>query len=241
VKAKKPLIVSMGDVAASGGYYVTCASDTVFADEGTITGSIGVVGGKLATTDMWNKVGITFKSYKRGAHADMLSSAKVFSKEEREHVQAWMDEIYGVFKGHVTTSRGKKLKKPIDELAGGRVYTGRQALELGLVDKIGSLDDAVKFAAAEAKLDKYELRIVPEPKGFLEMLLDGSGEEKTSDKRLNGRTMVQESPFLQAALPLLQRLDPQRLAAVRMALMRLDLLEREGAVLMAPEFIVGSK
>jgi protease-4 len=241
VKAKKPLVVSMGDVAASGGYYVSCASDTVFADEATITGSIGVVGGKMATTDMWNKVGISFKGYKRGAHADMLSSSHVFTAEERTHVQAWMDEIYGVFKGHVTASRGKKLKKPIDELAGGRVYSGRQALELGLVDKIGTLDDAVKFAASEAKLDKYELRVVPEPKGFFEMLLEGSGEDKTSDKRLGARSPAQDSPLLQAALPLLRQLDPQRLAAVRMALLRLDLLQRDGVVLMAPEIIVGAK
>jgi protease-4 len=242
VKAKKPLVVSMGDVAASGGYYVTCAADTVFADDATITGSIGVVGGKLATTDMWSKVGITFKDYKRGKNAGLLSSAQVFSTEERDHVQSWMDEIYGVFKGHVTAARGKKLKKPIDELAGGRVYTGRQALELGLVDKIGTLDDAVRFAAAEAKLekDKYEVRSVPDPKNFLELLFEGtSDDEKSSDKRLGARLGLRSPSLLEAALPVLEKLDPQRLAAVKLALFRLDLLQRDGVVLMAPEMVLG--
>jgi protease-4 len=239
VKEKKPLVVSMGDVAASGGYYVACAADTVFADEATITGSIGVVGGKLATTDMWNKVGITFKGYPRGKHADLLSSARVFSPEERTHMQSWMDEMYGVFKGHVTAARGKKLKKPIDELAGGRVFTGGQALELGLVDKLGTLEDAIKFAASAAKLDKYELRVVPEPKSFFELLLDDSAGDKSSEKRLGAPLAPGRSSLLEAALPLINTLDPQRVAKVRLALTRLELIQREGIVLMAPEFLLG--
>jgi protease IV len=239
VKARKPLVVSMGPVAASGGYYVTCAAETIFADEATITGSIGVVGGKLATTDMWNKIGIKFKSYERGKQAGLLSSATVFNPGQRVHMQAWMDEIYGVFKNHVTTARGKKLKKPIDELAGGRVYTGRQALELGLVDKIGTLDDAVKFAAREAKLDKYELRVVPEPKNFLEQLLEPDSDDKTSEKRLVSLFGSSDSSWLRAALPVFEKLDPARLDALRLALVRLDLLQREGVVLMAPEMIIG--
>src|SRR5205085_5197410 len=124
VKAKKPFVVSMGDVAGSGGYYVACGADTIFADESTITGSIGVVSGKFATNDMWKKVGVTFHAYQRGKNAGILATDKVFTPEERKRMQAWMDEIYDVFKGHVVAIRGKKLKKPIDELAGGRVYTG---------------------------------------------------------------------------------------------------------------------
>ena len=84
LKAKKPFVVSMGDVAASGGYYVACSSDVIFADDATITGSIGVVGGKFATNPMWKKIGITFKDYKRGANAGLLSSAEAFSPAERE-------------------------------------------------------------------------------------------------------------------------------------------------------------
>src|SRR5262249_41521016 len=85
------------------------------------------------------------------------------------------DEIYDVFKGHVVAIRGKKLKKPIDELAGGRVYTGKQALELGLVDRIGTLRDALDFVAAQAKVKDYDVRVVPAPKNFLERVL---GEHK---------------------------------------------------------------
>src|SRR5205085_741592 len=87
VKAKKPFVVSMGNVAGSGGYYVACAADTIFADEATITVSIGVVSGKLATNDMWKKAGITFKLYQRGKNAAMLTSGEVFSPEERQRLQ----------------------------------------------------------------------------------------------------------------------------------------------------------
>jgi protease-4 len=180
VKAKKPFVVSMGNVAGSGGYYVACAADTVFADASTITASIGVVSGKLVTTPMWNKIGITFKPYARGQSAALFNSNEVFSPAERAQMQAFMDEIYGVFKQHVTDSRGKRLKKPLDEIAGGRVYTGRQALELGLVDKLGTLNDAIVYIAKEAKLQDgtYEVRPVPEPKNFLEQLMERSQDAK---------------------------------------------------------------
>lgn len=241
VKAKKPLIVSMGDVAGSGGYYVACGSDTIFADESTITGSIGVVAGKLATADMWNKVGITWKEYNRGANAAILNSSRTFSPEERQKLQAWMDDIYGVFKGHVTAIRGSRLKKPIDDLAGGRVYTGRQALDLGLVDKIGTLDDAVKFAASQAKMEKYELRVVPEPKNFLDQLLESASGEKDEDKVSLSSSMAvakSRSSLLEAAIPQLRGLDPERIASVLHAFQQLQILQDEGVVLMTPEFFV---
>ena len=183
VKAKKPLVVSMGNVAGSGGYYVACGTDMVFADEATITGSIGVVGGKLATSGLWDKVGIKWKSYGRGANAAILSTAQPFTEAQCNRMQAWMDDIYGVFKDHVVAIRGSKLKKPIDELAGGRVYTGKQALDLGLVDRLGTLSDAVKHVAEQAKLDKYEIRVVPEPKSFLQTLLGNAMGEDDDDSK----------------------------------------------------------
>src|SRR5262249_8704078 len=147
VKAKKPFVVSMGDVAGSGGYYVACASDLIFADETTVTASIGVVGGKLATSAMWKKGGVTFKSYKRGEYASLLAANEVFTPSERQRIQNWMNDVYEVFKGHVRAIRSERLKKPLDELAGGRVFTGRQALDLGLVDRIGGLQDAIAYVA----------------------------------------------------------------------------------------------
>jgi len=241
VKAKKPLVVSMGDVAGSGGYYVACASDTIFADESTITASIGVVSGKLVTNPMWAKVGITFTPYQRGKNAAMLSSARPFNTEEREKMQAYMDEVYGVFKGHVRDIRGSKLKKPIDELAGGRVFTGKQALELGLVDKIGTMQDAIHFAAGQAKVSEYDVRIVPEPKNFIEQILEATGGGKDDPKKLDAATRgvrLAGPSLLDLAAPHLKDLDPDRVRVIRTALQQLQTLHREGVSLMMPEFLV---
>ncbi|HJT36098.1 MAG TPA: signal peptide peptidase SppA [Pirellulales bacterium] len=240
VKAKKPFVVSMGGVAASGGYYVSCGAETIFADEATITGSIGVVGGKLATTNLWNKLGIKWKGYQRGANASILSSMQVFTPEQRKHMQEWMDEIYGVFKGHVTEGRAGKLKKPIDELAGGRVYTGKQALDLGLVDKLGTLDDAVAYAAEQAKLKAgdYELRVVPEPKNFIEQLLEDVEGSKDTSKHVQLATGLRSSPLLSSALPYLDQLDPARVRAVLATLRQLEIIRAEGAALVAPGFVI---
>ncbi len=241
VKAKKPLVVSMGNVAASGGYYVACGTDIIYADEATITGSIGVVGGKLATSGLWNKVGISWKAYGRGANAAIMSTSHPFNDSQRMRMQSWMDDIYGVFKGHVVAVRGQKLKKPIDDLAGGRVYTGRQALDLGLVDRIGTLHDAIKEAAEQAKIEKYEVRLFPEPKSFIQTLLGsamGEDDDDANGVSLSGATTARSFPLLEAVLPYLRELDGQRLQAVMTSLGRLELIQREGAVLMMPEIVV---
>jgi protease-4 len=222
----------MGDVAGSGGYYVTCAADNVFADDATLTASIGVVGGKLATTDMWNKIGVTFKGYQRGAGAGILSTDATFTPEQRQRMQNWMDEIYGVFKDHVTAIRGSKLKKPIDDLAAGRVFTGRQALDLGLVDRIGTLQDAIAFAADQAKMKEYEVRTVPEPKNFLQKLMEKSAgdDDQTSHVTASGGG----DWIAKLAEPYLAGMDPAHLRIVRMALGQLQLIQREQVMLMMP-------
>jgi protease-4 len=233
LKAKKTFVVSMGDVAGSGGYYVACAADTIFADDTTLTGSIGVVGGKLATTEMWKKIGITFKEYKRGENAGIFSSEAVFTESERARVKALMDDVYAVFKSHVTAIRGKRLKKPIDDLAGGRVYTGKQAHEFGLVDRIGSLNAAVAFAAEQAKIKDYDVRVVPEPKNFIEQLMEqlsGSEDEDTGHIRL----VAGQDSLVNLAAPYLQHLDPRRTAAVISILRQLQILQTEGVALTMP-------
>jgi protease IV len=232
VKAKKPLVVSMGDVAASGGYYVTCAADTVFADNASITASIGVVGGKLCTTDMWNKIGITFKAYSRGANAGILSSDTAFSPSERRQMMSWMNEIYGVFKDHVTAIRGQKLKKSIDDLAGGRVFTGRQALDLGLVDRIGTLADALVFAADQAKATDYLVRTIPQPKNALQRLLEQSsgGDDDTDHVSLGASS----NWIAQLAAPYLAAMDPTHAGMVRIAFGQLAMIQREQVMLMLP-------
>jgi protease-4 len=235
VKSKKPFTVSMGNVAGSGGYYVACAADTIFADESTITASIGVVSGKLATAGLYDKLGISFKSYRRGQNSGMLASGDVFTPGERLKMRAYMDEIYGVFKGHVTAIRGTRLKKPIDDLAGGRVYTGKQAIELGLVDRLGTLHDAIKFVADQAKVSDYEVRVVPKPKSFLEQLMEAGD----SDEPRKGLDVLHRPTLLELAQPYLRSIDPSRSGLVRMALGRLELINREGVILMMPEIGLG--
>ena len=234
-RLKKPLIVSMGTVAGSGGYYVACGAETIFADATTLTGSIGVVSGKLAMEEMWKKIGITFKEYKRGQNAGIMSMNDVFSPGERAQMQVFMDEIYTIFKKHVTDNRGKRLKKPIDEIAGGRVYTGKQALDLGLVDKVGTLTDAVAHAAKQANVDEYDVRVVPEPKNFLELLK----EELSGNKPDTGRLQhsLSNSALIDLAKPYLQHMDRQAANAVISALRRLEILRQEGVVLSMPEII----
>lgn len=240
VKAKKPIIVSMGDVAGSGGYYVACAADTIYADPSTITGSIGVVGGKFATSEMFKKVGISVKTYSRGKNAELLSSERPWSEAERAKMQSHMDAIYNVFKGHVTAIRGDRLKKPIDELAGGRVYTGKQGLELGLVDKLGSLQDAIVHVAKDAKLEKYEVRTIPEAKNFLDALLAdlaGDSEEDLSHVAIGRLRAALRGSLVDAAAPYLQQVDPTRAALVREGLGNMEWMQREGVLLMTPSVV----
>jgi protease-4 len=238
VKAKKPFVVSMGDVAGSGGYYVACGADTIFADPATVTASIGVVAGKLVTTDAWDKVGINFESFERGKSAAMLSSSRTFSDEERTSLQAWMDEVYETFKGHVTAIRGDRLKKDIDELAGGRVFTGKQALDLGLVDRLGGLDDAIQAVAKEAGVKEFEIRVVPRPKGFADLLRESlTGEEPEGDPLSS--TSVRLFPgdslsITRLALPYLQKLEPTRLDSISKALQQLEIVQKEQATLAMP-------
>jgi protease-4 len=245
VKARKPLVVSMGNVAGSGGYYVSCGADTIFADATTITASIGVIGGKLVTTDMWGKLGITWHAHQRGANADLLNSAKPFTDKERQIITKYMEEVYGVFRSRVTDGRGEKLTQPIDELAGGRVFTGSQAKERGLVDKIGTLGDAIKFAAAEASIADYDVRVLPEPKNLMDVLLEAfSGKTDDDDFRIDSGTrgpalLGRGTPLTDVVLPLLQDLDPMRARALLQALTRLRLVHQEHVILMMPvDFVI---
>jgi protease-4 len=193
----------------------------------------------------------------------MLDSDDVFTPDERAAMQGYMNDVYEVFKKHVTTIRGNRLKKKIDDLAGGRVYTGQQALDLGLVDKIGTLDDAIGHVAKQANLKDYEVRVVPRPKGLLEMLLSDLTEKDSDSQQLStgggalvaagagaaiaprvGAAVVLPHPrhpnaLLDLAMPMLGGVDPKRMEAIKLALMRLSLLQQERVVLMMPELVLG--
>jgi protease IV len=150
-------------------------------------------------------------------------------------MRIFMDDIYGVFKNHVIESRGNRLKKPLDDIAGGRVYTGKQALDLGLVDRLGTMSDAIAFAADQAKIKDYDVRMVPKPKNFLEQMR----EQMTGDQDEGGHVVLPagQDSLLKLAAPYLQNLDPQRVAAVVSAFRRLEILQKEGVVLTMPEIL----
>jgi protease-4 len=239
VADKKPLVVSMGDVAGSGGYYVTCAASTIFADKSTITASIGVVAGKIVTTAMWEKIGVNWHSIQRGDMAGLLSSADRFSDAERAKLRHYMETVYEVFKGHVTAARGDKLTKPLEEIAGGRVFTGTQALELGLVDKIGGLDDAIRFAASRADLGEYEIRVIPEPPSIFDLFMGDRGDtDELARTATRATTSLFDAPLFQSLLPFVSQLDPLRAQAMYSALVRLQLLHDEHVITMMPFDVV---
>lgn len=237
VKAKKPLIVSMGNVAGSGGYYVTCAADMIFASPSTITASIGVLGGKIVTTGMWDKLGINWQPHQRGDMAGMLSTASAFTPQERAKMRHYLDSTYRIFKGHVESSREGKLTKPIDQMAGGRVYTGRQALELGLVDKLGGLEDSIKYAADQAGIGDYDIRVIPEPPTIFDIFAQRSDKD-TISMATGGTFSLLDQPMIRAALPMLAKTDPLRFEALLHALQRIELIHDEGVVMMMPEDLV---
>lgn len=237
--AKKPLIVSMGNVAASGGYYVSMGSGTIFADPATLTGSIGVVGGKIITKGLWDWAGISFHEYSYGKNADIMNSNRKWDESQRATMRKYMLAIYGEFTDRVKQGRGKRLAKDIEELAGGRVYTGRQALELGLVDKLGGLQDAIKFAAANANLPDYEVRVLPEQKNFIDMLIKSLMGESPDEE---GGTVSMRAelgwtlqvPVVRDLLPALRRIDPAKAQVIERSLLRVELLAREGVLMVLP-------
>ncbi len=241
---EKPLVVSMGNVAASGGYYVSVAAGTIFADPGTITGSIGIVGGKIVTKGLWDWAGINFYEYKRGQNADLFNSNRKWDDRERAIVRRHMEEVYDVFTAHVKEGRGQNLKDDIEKLARGRVYTGRQAKEKGLIDRLGGLDDAVKFAAEQASITDYDVRVLPRPKNFIELLMKGLGvdedEEGAFGVRATARQWPITGPAMQMLAPAIQQISPARARMITRFLLRLDMLRRERAITVLPtEMLIG--
>ena len=232
VKAKKPLIVSMGNVAGSGGYYVSCGADCIFADEVTVTASIGVVGGKLITTDMWDKLGVNWVGYKRGKYSDFFSSSQGFTEPQKKILNDYMTKVYEVFKGHVAEGRGEKLTKDLEDMAGGRVYTGKQALELGLVDKIGGLQESIEYAADKAKITDFDVRVIPPPADFLQQLMGQySGQERPTDISMS---FITGNPTFATLFDILRKTEPQRAKALYQALQRIELLRTENVIMMMP-------
>ena len=161
-KQKKPVIASFGDVAASGGYYIAAPCDYIFAEPTSITGSIGVFGLLMNAQDFWkDKLGITWDRVKTGKYADIANPNRPMTDEEKNIIQMLIDTTYRSFKNRVSTGRHLKPEF-VDSIAQGHVYSGMQAKGLGLVDALGSMDDAIAMAAKKANLTEYNIRLMPE-------------------------------------------------------------------------------
>lgn len=171
-KKEKPVVVSMGDLAASGGYYIACNADTIVAQANTLTGSIGVFGILFNTEKMFkNKLGITFDDVKTNKFADLGTITRKLSSEEKEMIQQEVERIYETFITHVSDGRGIS-KEMVDSIGQGRIWSGTDAKRLGLVDVLGNLESAVEIAAGMAKLDAYRVISMPEQKEFFEKLME---------------------------------------------------------------------
>ena len=175
--AGKIVVTSMGDYAASGGYYISCNSDMIFAEPNTLTGSIGVFG-MLPNVQNFlkDKLGITVDVVKSNAHADSYTGMRKLDAVETARMQTSVEECYATFTGRVAAGRGMTVEA-VDEIGQGRVWTGKDALGLGLVDKLGHIDDAINAAAKMAKLTDYSIVTYPKQKTWYESFLDSDKDK----------------------------------------------------------------
>lgn len=171
-KAGKPLIVSMGSVAGSGGYFIAVAADKIVAQPATITGSIGVFGGKMVTTGFWNKLGVTWDEVHTSKNADVWSQAKDFTPEQKARMEIWLDRVYDDFTSKA--SQGRNMPKDeLEKIAKGRIWTGEDAKRLGLVDELGGFPVALRLVRQALKIaDNAPIRLkeYPEQKTLFKLV-----------------------------------------------------------------------
>lgn len=178
-KKKKPVVVSMGDMAASGGYYISCAANKIYADPNTLTGSIGVFSMMANLDNFFNsKLGVTFDGVKTGPYADMGSPFREMSEGEKRFFQTTVDTIYHTFKSRVADGRSRSIDY-IDSIAQGHVWSGTDAKTIGLVDEVGSLKDAIKYTAGLIKASDYQLKEYPARKDLFAQFLSMSKSDDT--------------------------------------------------------------
>lgn len=170
---KKPVVVSMGSVAASGGYWISAGASKIYAMDGTLTGSIGVVGGKLNFQDLWKKLDVQWGSVKYGKNAGLMSFNTPFTPSEQKQFEETLDSVYAMFINHVVKGRHMTIEKA-ESIAKGHVWTGRQALKLGLVDEIGGLDKVLDDEAKRLGVtsrDKLQVVHLPAAQGAMDMIM----------------------------------------------------------------------
>jgi len=176
LKAVKPIVVSMGDYAASGGYYISCAANKIVAERTTLTGSIGVFGVVRNLTGTFEKIGLTTDIVKTNTYADLGDISRPMRDDEKALIQHSVERTYDLFLTRCADGR-KMAKADIDSIGQGRVWTGEQALQRGLVDKLGGIDVAIKEAASLAKLKNYSITVADEPKDFFTKFLEKKMDE----------------------------------------------------------------
>ncbi len=232
----KPFVVSMGGVAASGGYYISSSADRIFAEAGTITGSIGVIGMKFVVGEAMEKMGISTHTTQRGKNAGAMSITRGFSEDEAKLVKESMTEVYKTFKKRVIDGRGKTLKGDLESLAGGRVYSGKDALDVGLIDEIGGLHEAIAWVEKEAKLESPEVKLVPEPKSGLEGLF--ARPDHKGDEIIRATITPKTAARLQAMLKtsgLLETLPHSARSQVTKLAARLEAFQKTELLLLGPD------
>jgi protease-4 len=204
-QAGKPVIVSMGNLAGSGGYFVAMAADKIVAEPGTITASIGVLGGKMLTSGLWDKVGLSWDEVHDGENATMFTGTRDYTPAEWGRFQAWLDRVYVDFTNKVADGR-KLPKEKVLEIAKGRIWSGQDAKNLGLVDELGGYDTALqlaKKAAGVPEASDVKIVVFPRPQTFLQSVLDRRGPDN-SDQEAVSQTMAK---VLQVVQPLARQLD----------------------------------
>jgi protease-4 len=228
VAEKKPLVVSVGGMAASGGYYIACAGQKIYADPSGIVGSIGVVGGKFVWHDLAEKLGVTTETFSKGANADLFSSTHPFDDRQRTMITNWMKQTYTQFTQRVMSTRGKAIKE-IDEVARGRIFAATVGKQVGLVDEIGGFDAALADAAGRAHLKEgqYDVRTLPPARSFADLLWHSGDDAATPVK-----------PKIEiGANSVLGALDRATRRAFGQQVQALQMLEQRPVLLMTPYVI----
>lgn len=213
LQKEKKLVVSMGDVAASGGYYISCYADSIFVMPNTVTGSIGVFAMLFNTEKlMKNKLGITFDKVKNAPLADFPNGYRALTADEQQRMQRAVDHIYGIFKNHVAKGR-KMTPEAVDAIAQGRVWSGADAVSIGLADGFGDINRAIASAAAMANVSDYSVVTYPETKDEFEVFLKrlGGDEGVAAAVKANlEKEINEEYPFVQQ-LKMLTRLNGSKM------------------------------
>ena len=209
-KQKKKVVVSMGDYAASGGYYIACNADKIFANNSTLTGSIGVFGIVPNTKNFLNeKLGVYIETVKTHKHSDIANGYRKLSDDELNVIQNSVEDIYETFITHVSEGRGIPVRK-VDEIGQGRVWSGADALSIGLIDEIGGLEDAIASAADLSSLEDYRIITLPKKTDMFEEFIESFSAKQNivlpdflgiSEKMINQLEFLNSKEKIQARIP----------------------------------------